>query len=229
MSTITFTCPHCSFSIQLPASVESQQGNCPSCNAVVTITADAPANPAISPQQPLPQQPLPQQPLPQQPLPQQPLPQQQPVQPMSQQSSNPNLRSCPDCGNTISTRAKQCPSCGCPLEDIVPDNIEAYEDNGILITNLSPPLLLEKMKEALWNYGVSNVTVDPDNLAVCGETGMDWKSGGQSITGYSRPLENGYWAVEFAAKSRVQLDLWGRSKKERQKLTKLLIASLIGS
>ena len=51
MSNISFTCPHCSFSKQLPASAEGMQGNCPSCKAVVTISADASANPAISPQQ----------------------------------------------------------------------------------------------------------------------------------------------------------------------------------
>lgn len=53
MSTITFTCPHCSFSKQLPASAEGQQGNCPSCNAVVTITTEAPVIPSVSAQQPL--------------------------------------------------------------------------------------------------------------------------------------------------------------------------------
>jgi hypothetical protein len=52
MSNINFTCPHCSFQKQLSASTEGMQGNCPNCNAVVTITADAPANPQVSPQQP---------------------------------------------------------------------------------------------------------------------------------------------------------------------------------
>jgi hypothetical protein len=56
MSNINFTCPHCSFSKQLPASAEGRQGNCPSCNAVVTITATAPPSPSASPQQPLPPQ-----------------------------------------------------------------------------------------------------------------------------------------------------------------------------
>ena len=56
MSNIHFTCPHCSFSKQLPASAEGMQGNCPSCNAVVTILADAPTNPAVLPQQTTPQQ-----------------------------------------------------------------------------------------------------------------------------------------------------------------------------
>jgi phage FluMu protein Com len=59
MFNINFTCPHCSFSKQLPASSEGMQGNCPSCKAVVTITAVALANPSVLPQQPLPQQPLP--------------------------------------------------------------------------------------------------------------------------------------------------------------------------
>ena len=53
MANINFTCPHCSFSKQLPASAEGQQGNCPSCKAVVTITATAPPSPSASPQQPL--------------------------------------------------------------------------------------------------------------------------------------------------------------------------------
>ena len=84
MSNINFTCPHCSFQKQLPASAVGMQGNCPSCKAVVTIRADTPENPSVLPQQPLPQQPLPQQPLPQQPLPQQPLPQQPlPQQPLT--------------------------------------------------------------------------------------------------------------------------------------------------
>jgi hypothetical protein len=53
MSSINFTCPHCSFQKQLPASAEGMQGNCPSCKAVVTIRADAPANPSVLPQQPV--------------------------------------------------------------------------------------------------------------------------------------------------------------------------------
>ena len=60
MSTITFTCPHCSHSVQLPADTLGKQGNCPGCKTMVQIVA--------TPQQPLPQQPLPQQPLPQQQL-----------------------------------------------------------------------------------------------------------------------------------------------------------------
>ncbi|MGY8733020.1 MAG: hypothetical protein ACKVK0_12835, partial [Pirellulales bacterium] len=68
MSNINFICPNCSFAKQLPASVDGQQGKCPSCGSVVTISsANAPANPSISPQQPLQQQPLQQQPLQQQP------------------------------------------------------------------------------------------------------------------------------------------------------------------
>ena len=43
MSNVNFTCPHCSFSKQLPASAEGMKGNCPSCNAVVTISAHTPA------------------------------------------------------------------------------------------------------------------------------------------------------------------------------------------
>jgi len=43
MSNINFTCPHCSFSKQLSASVEGQQGNCPSCGIAVTIRDNAPA------------------------------------------------------------------------------------------------------------------------------------------------------------------------------------------
>ena len=53
MANINFTCPHCSFSKQLPASAEGMQGNCPSCKAVVTIRADAPTNPSVLPQQAL--------------------------------------------------------------------------------------------------------------------------------------------------------------------------------
>jgi hypothetical protein len=43
MSTINFTCPHCSFSKQLPASAEGRQGNCPSCGSVVPISSNAPS------------------------------------------------------------------------------------------------------------------------------------------------------------------------------------------
>jgi hypothetical protein len=45
MSTITFTCPHCSHSVQLPADTLGKQGNCPRCKAMVQIVA--------TPQQPL--------------------------------------------------------------------------------------------------------------------------------------------------------------------------------
>jgi hypothetical protein len=83
MSNITFTCPHCSHSVQLPVNTLGKQGNCPGCKTVVKII-DTPQQPA--PQQLPPQQPAPQQPAPQQPLPQQPLPQQQlPQQPLQQQ------------------------------------------------------------------------------------------------------------------------------------------------
>ena len=44
MSNVNFTCPYCSFSKQLPVSVEGMEGNCPSCNAVVTISAHTPAS-----------------------------------------------------------------------------------------------------------------------------------------------------------------------------------------
>jgi hypothetical protein len=137
MSNINFTCPHCSFQKQLPASAEGMQGNCPSCKAVVTIRADAPANPQISPQQPLPQQPLPQQPLPQQPLPQQPLPQQQ-------QSANPNLLQCKDCGSMISRNATTCPHCGTP-------NPSASE--GTLVVSRNKRMLFALGKMNVWLNG----------------------------------------------------------------------------
>jgi hypothetical protein len=72
MSTITFTCPHCTHTIQLPDTLLGKQGKCSSCNTVVTIIANAPANPAIPPQQQLPVQPVPVQPVPVQPVPVQP-------------------------------------------------------------------------------------------------------------------------------------------------------------
>ena len=40
MSTINFTCPHCSFSTQLASNTEGMKGNCPSCKADVVISAD---------------------------------------------------------------------------------------------------------------------------------------------------------------------------------------------
>ena len=101
MSSINFTCPHCSFSKQLPASAEGMQGNCPSCKAVVTIRADAPANPSISPQQqPVQQQPVQQQPVQQQPVQQQPLPQQDfPQQDFPQQRPRQNSQTRDRSGN----------------------------------------------------------------------------------------------------------------------------------
>ena len=39
MSTITFICPHCSHSVNLPANLVGQRGKCPSCQQVVTIVA----------------------------------------------------------------------------------------------------------------------------------------------------------------------------------------------
>ena len=54
MSTITFTCPHCSHSVQLPEDTVGKQGNCPGCKTMVQIVA--------TPQQPQQQQPQ-QQPL----------------------------------------------------------------------------------------------------------------------------------------------------------------------
>ena len=62
MSTITFTCPHCTHTMQLPDTLLGKQGKCASCNTVITIIANAPANPAIPPQQQLPVQPVPVQP-----------------------------------------------------------------------------------------------------------------------------------------------------------------------
>jgi acetyl-CoA carboxylase beta subunit len=64
MSNINFTCPHCSHLMQLPAVLQDKQGKCPSCSSVVTISANAPANSTISPQQQIPQQQYSQQPLP---------------------------------------------------------------------------------------------------------------------------------------------------------------------
>ena len=96
MSNINFTCPHCSFQKQLPASAVGQQGNCPNCNAVVTITADATANPQVSPQQPVPQQQLLQQQYTQQNSP----------------TSGKNLKPCKECGNQIASNANKCPHCG---------------------------------------------------------------------------------------------------------------------
>jgi hypothetical protein len=40
MSSINFTCPHCSYTTQLASSTEGMKGNCPSCKAEVVITPD---------------------------------------------------------------------------------------------------------------------------------------------------------------------------------------------
>jgi hypothetical protein len=55
MSNINFQCPHCSHSMQLPASVEGQQGNCPSCGVATVITSNPTppvAAPLVQPVQP---------------------------------------------------------------------------------------------------------------------------------------------------------------------------------
>ena len=39
MSNITFTCPHCSHSVQLPVDTLGKQGNCPGCKTMVQIVA----------------------------------------------------------------------------------------------------------------------------------------------------------------------------------------------
>lgn len=46
----------------------------------------------------------------------------------------PELLPCPDCGHEVSLRAKQCPSCGCPLE-----TERAVEDPNACITCESAP------------------------------------------------------------------------------------------
>ena len=40
MSTINFTCPHCSHTTELASSTEGMKGNCPSCKTEVVITPD---------------------------------------------------------------------------------------------------------------------------------------------------------------------------------------------
>jgi hypothetical protein len=113
VSNINFICPYCSFQKQLPASAEGMQGNCPSCKAVVTIRADAPANPAVLPQQPLPQQ----------------------------QSVNPNLSQCKDCGSMISRNATTCPHCGAPNPSIL---------SGVLVVRRLKRKLFFAAKPSIW-------------------------------------------------------------------------------
>ena len=88
MSTINFTCPHCSHRMEFPAAVEGKQGKCPSCNIVVTVANNSLVDLASLQQQPIPKQPEPsptgpvqqQSPIPQQ---VQPPTQDVPVQPVS--------------------------------------------------------------------------------------------------------------------------------------------------
>jgi hypothetical protein len=54
---VQFTCPHCNHQMKLPSSTVGKQGKCPSCSAVITITASQPAGPSanqvpVTPQQP---------------------------------------------------------------------------------------------------------------------------------------------------------------------------------
>lgn len=46
-STIQFTCPHCTHTVQLDSSTVGQQGNCPSCGQTVTIAASVPEFPTF--------------------------------------------------------------------------------------------------------------------------------------------------------------------------------------
>jgi hypothetical protein len=50
-STIQFTCPHCSHTIQLASSTVGKQGNCPNCGQTVTIAVSVPENPTFDPTQ----------------------------------------------------------------------------------------------------------------------------------------------------------------------------------
>jgi hypothetical protein len=59
MSTINFTCPHCSHTMEFPAAVEGKQGKCPSCNIVVTVENNSLVDLASLQQQPIPKQPEP--------------------------------------------------------------------------------------------------------------------------------------------------------------------------
>jgi hypothetical protein len=56
-ATIQFTCPHCSHQMKLPSSTVGKQGKCPSCSAVVAITASQPGANAsenqVAPKQPV--------------------------------------------------------------------------------------------------------------------------------------------------------------------------------
>lgn len=61
MSTINFTCPHCSRSMQLPAALEGKQGKCPSCKIVVKVANNSLVDLASIQQQPIQQQRPPQQ------------------------------------------------------------------------------------------------------------------------------------------------------------------------
>lgn len=57
MSTINFTCPHCSHTVQLPETLLGKQGKCPQCGASVTVTHPVTPAEIQAPAQPL--QPLP--------------------------------------------------------------------------------------------------------------------------------------------------------------------------
>ena len=46
MATIHFSCPHCSHSMQVPATIEGKRGKCPACGETAIITQSAPVSPS---------------------------------------------------------------------------------------------------------------------------------------------------------------------------------------
>jgi len=88
MADFKFKCPKCQQPLAAPQDMLGETINCPSCQVEITL-------PCLQPQQPPRLQ-----------------PQSQPKPPPVSPVKNNKLFSCPDCGNTISSQAETCPSCG---------------------------------------------------------------------------------------------------------------------
>lgn len=62
------------------------------------------------------------------------------------------LINCPECGKMVSSRAKSCPNCGCPIDDDVKLENKNEEDDSILVRCLSDD---KKLKETTFEYADS--------------------------------------------------------------------------
>ena len=82
------------------------------------------------------------------------------------------LIKCPDCGKEVSSKAKACPNCGCPLDVIEEKEVEKYaEYTAGLVDNINKYISILQKKNALLNkisldeFGKDNILA-PKNMKV---------------------------------------------------------------